>query len=325
MREVEVKILEIDTEKVKKKLKEIGARKEFESRVEYCTYDFEDGRFRRNGGYLRVRKINGKVEVCFKEKVESAKCKVRDETQFVTNDFESITKLLCKVGMHKVHNGYKYRESYRLDDIKYEIDYVPGVPPYIEVEGEDEVQVAKGVEILGFNMGEVSKLSGRKIERIYHGKEIVPVVDDKDKVVGWAERDKVREKRLAHRGVMVIVFNSSGQVYVHKRSQHKKIHSSRWDCFAGGAVALHESYDEAAKRECYEELNISGELKDLFSDWCEQTQCFVKVYSVVYDGKIKFNDGEAVEGKFVEIGEIEKLDIPPDSKIFLKKFMKVQE
>lgn len=90
------------------------------------------------------------------------------------------------------------------------------------------------------------------------GTELVDVVDESDRVVGTATRAEVRRRRLRHRAVYVFVFNSRGQLLLHRRTPDKDIYPAHWDVAAGGVVAAGEDYTEAARRELEEELGIAG-------------------------------------------------------------------
>ncbi|RMF55698.1 hypothetical protein D6745_01290 [Candidatus Woesearchaeota archaeon] len=60
MNEVEVKILEIDAEKVRKKLEELGAKKVYEGKVDSIIHDFDDERLKSEGLMLRLRSFGKK-------------------------------------------------------------------------------------------------------------------------------------------------------------------------------------------------------------------------------------------------------------------------
>ena len=46
--------------------------------------------------------------------------------------------------------------------------------------------------------------------------EIFDVVNERDEVVGQAPRSEVHAKKLLHRAVHVLVFNSHGQLFLHR-------------------------------------------------------------------------------------------------------------
>jgi isopentenyldiphosphate isomerase len=88
--------------------------------------------------------------------------------------------------------------------------------------------------------------------------EILDVVDADDRVIGQAPRVEVYARGLTHRAVFVLVRDSAGRIFVHRRTDTKLTFPGAYDMFVGGVVGAGESYDEAALRESEEELGVSG-------------------------------------------------------------------
>jgi isopentenyldiphosphate isomerase len=88
--------------------------------------------------------------------------------------------------------------------------------------------------------------------------EILDVVDGADRVVGQATRADVYARGLTHRAVFVLVRDSAGRIFVHRRTTTKLSFPGWYDMFVGGVVGTGETYDEAALREAEEELGVSG-------------------------------------------------------------------
>jgi isopentenyldiphosphate isomerase len=83
--------------------------------------------------------------------------------------------------------------------------------------------------------------------------ELVDVVDAEDRVIGQATRAEVRAQSLRHRATYILVFNSQGQLFVHRRTGTKDIYPSYYDVAVGGVVGAGERYDDGAQRELAEE------------------------------------------------------------------------
>ena len=88
--------------------------------------------------------------------------------------------------------------------------------------------------------------------------EIVTIVDEKNNVTGSAPRSVMRAKGLPHRATYVLVFSSTGELYVQKRTPVKDIYPGYYDVAAGGVVLADESYEDSASRELKEEMGIQG-------------------------------------------------------------------
>lgn len=87
-------------------------------------------------------------------------------------------------------------------------------------------------------------------------KKIV-IVNEQDEVIGSGDMLKAIENGFIRSGVRVFVFNQSGQVLLQKRSEHVR-HPLLLDISASGHVDVGETRHEAALRELYEEVGITG-------------------------------------------------------------------
>jgi 16S rRNA (adenine1518-N6/adenine1519-N6)-dimethyltransferase len=88
------------------------------------------------------------------------------------------------------------------------------------------------------------------------GTEMFDVVDGEDRVIRAEKREVVHVNNLRHRAVHMIVINSSGELFLQKRSIWKDRNPGRWDSSAAGHVDSGETYVEAARREFWEELGV---------------------------------------------------------------------
>lgn len=83
------------------------------------------------------------------------------------------------------------------------------------------------------------------------------VVDENDKPIGEFSKDEVWQKGLLHRIVRIMVEDEEGRILLQKRSMEVETFPGCWDHSAAGHVDAGEDYEEAAKRELQEELDIS--------------------------------------------------------------------
>lgn len=86
--------------------------------------------------------------------------------------------------------------------------------------------------------------------------EILPIVDEHDRVIGQATRREIHERNLIHRAVHVVLLDHAGRVCLQRRSQLKDRYPGWWDISVGGHVGVGESYADAARREMAEEMGI---------------------------------------------------------------------
>lgn len=86
--------------------------------------------------------------------------------------------------------------------------------------------------------------------------EILSIVDDQDRVIGEARRDRIHADGLRHRAVHVLIFNSAGELFLQKRGLHKKENPGQWDSSVAGHVDAGETYDACSVREVREEVGL---------------------------------------------------------------------
>ncbi|MEK6837869.1 MAG: NUDIX domain-containing protein [Nanoarchaeota archaeon] len=140
--------------------------------------------------------------------------------------------------------------------------------------------------------------------------EYLDIVDDDDTVIGKVTWKEMMDKGLLHKTANVIVFNSKGEVFVHRRADNLSLYPGLWDVKFGGSARSGETYEEAAERELREEANITRpRLVELFSLKFRSKENNVnrEVFKCVYDGPIKLDRSEVAEGKFVNVEEVKKM------------------
>ena len=125
--------------------------------------------------------------------------------------------------------------------------------------------------------------------------ETLDIVNDQDEVIGRATRKEVYQKRLQHRIVHVLIFNKQDEMLLQLRAKTVSFCPLHWSTAVGGHVQTGESYEEAADRECVEELGKTTKL-EFFSKDRYQIEG-VKKFLVVYKAKTDqvFEAGEEVE------------------------------
>ncbi|MCB0913776.1 MAG: NUDIX hydrolase, partial [Propionibacteriaceae bacterium] len=76
--------------------------------------------------------------------------------------------------------------------------------------------------------------------------ELIALYDEHGHPSGAAPRSRMRAENLRHGATAVVVRNSSGQVYVHRRTPTKDVYPGRRDFAAGGVIGAGEEPDAAA-------------------------------------------------------------------------------
>lgn len=158
--------------------------------------------------------------------------------------------------------------------------------------------------------------------------EYLDLIDEHDQVIGQAPRSEFITKKLLHRSIVVIVFNSKGEIFVHQRTFDKTVYPGCYDMFVGGGVLAGETYEEAALRELKEELSIKKtKLQPLFKSRFKNKQLnlFFHVFKCVYDGPVKIEKKEIIHGRFMALDELKQLlkkeKFCADAPVLFKKYL----
>ncbi len=136
--------------------------------------------------------------------------------------------------------------------------------------------------------------------------EIFDVCDLQDNVIGEAPRSDVHRFRWLHRAVHIFVFNTRGELLVHKRTATKDECPSLHTSSASGHVGAGEEYDVAASRELQEELGLTAPLERLhkFPAGVETSYEHSVLYRAVTDTPPQFDPGEIESGAFYPLIEV---------------------
>jgi len=175
--EIEVKILGINPNEIRKKLRKAGAKKAFEGVIEARFYDFPDNRVKKAGNHIRLRKFGSqKIELTFKKLKSRKKYKHNEEIDLIVPDFESVHRFLTLVGLTKCKSYRKKRERYKLGNFQFEIDKYPKIPHFVEIEAKSKdekkakKELEKAVKVLGYKMSDTKPWNGFEVIQYYKKK-----------------------------------------------------------------------------------------------------------------------------------------------------------
>jgi isopentenyldiphosphate isomerase len=136
--------------------------------------------------------------------------------------------------------------------------------------------------------------------------ERVDVIDDAGRTIGVVTRREMRQRRLPHRCVYLLVFNAPGDLFIHLRTATKDVYPSYWDVAVGGVLASDEDFDAGALREGREEIGVDLQPEVLFPFWFtdERTIVYGMVYRAIHDGPFRLQPEEVILGEFVPLDRV---------------------
>jgi adenylate cyclase class 2 len=153
--EIEAKFLNIDTEKIKTKLKEIGAVLQYPERLmKRKTFDFKDKSLYEEKAWVRVRdEGDGKITLSYKKLVDRSLHGTKEITLDVS-DFETMCSFLEACGFESKSYQETKREKWILEKSEITIDTWPWIPTFMEIESENEEEIKRATGLIGFDWNE---------------------------------------------------------------------------------------------------------------------------------------------------------------------------
>ncbi len=127
-------------------LKQLGAKPAGEKLETNIFFDAPDSSLRKAGKGLRIRVAESPTgekncTITFKGPLQKSELKSREEIEFTASDPDAAQQLLEHLGYAPTLTFQKRRESWRLDDCKIELDTMPHLGTYVEIEGPGEKAV----------------------------------------------------------------------------------------------------------------------------------------------------------------------------------------
>jgi adenylate cyclase class 2 len=168
MKEIEVKVLKIDKEKVEKKILSIGGELIKDEYQHNYTFDTEDRYLKHKyNGYLRIRKTLSKnkeenIELTLKRNIPDDDIRKNIENNLKIDNLEEGVKILEALGYKLMHTGKKHRKSFKYKEILFEIDtWDKETYPhtYMEIEISRKEDLDEAVKLLGLEEENITKKS----------------------------------------------------------------------------------------------------------------------------------------------------------------------
>ena len=158
--EYEVRILNIEVEKIRKKLEKLGAKLIFDTIQKRYVYDFNP---KVKNKCIRLRTNGNKTTLTIKN-LTSNEINGTEELEIEVSDFFKTNSLLKELGYEAKGYQENRRIQYNLNDVEIDIDYWPLIPTYIEIEGKNEGDVYKTLQLMGLDKNDVTT---KDVQSIY--------------------------------------------------------------------------------------------------------------------------------------------------------------
>lgn len=189
--EIETKILNIDKEKLEKKLLKIGAKRIGEVFFRSTSFDFPGFPLDKDAAWVRLRDDDKKVTLAYKKRlgvtgVKGQNDKGMEEIEIEVSSYEDAITILKKIGMVEKFSQEKKRITWKKGNMTFDIDAWPRLNTYLEIEGKNWKDIDAAVLELGFSLKDKVICSATQIYEM-NG------INDKDYMVmnfdKWVKRD----------------------------------------------------------------------------------------------------------------------------------------
>lgn len=171
MKEVEVKILEVDREAIEGKLLELGATKEFEGELQTLYFDSPTNALPKHHETLRLRQVGEKAVLTLKKKLPKSDVKQREEFEVEVGGFLTMYAILKELGYEISSKTKKRRVSFHLNNIHFDfdkyLDDLEHIPELLEIEAPDEDMVWDYVAKIGYEKKDCKDWAAGKLFKKY--------------------------------------------------------------------------------------------------------------------------------------------------------------
>ena len=169
--EYEARILEIDKDKLIKRLNELNAKFVGEFNQKRYVYNIIP---KTDGKWLRLR-TNGKKTTLTYKSVEKNSIDGTKELEIEVDNFENTNSLLELAGIKNKGYQENNRVQYVLDDVEIDIDTWPMIPTYVEIEGKSEESVLNIIKKLGINDKKITTLDVQSLYKEIYNIDITKI------------------------------------------------------------------------------------------------------------------------------------------------------
>jgi len=168
MQEIEVKVLEVNVSEITSRLEALGAVRKKEVQIRALYFDTPTRDLLERREILRLRQKGQKIELCHKKPLAQGEdVKAMQETETYVTDFEATQKILLLAGFEVIREEEKTRVSYKLPDASFELDTLPNIPTYLEIEAQSRERLLELLTALGIPQEKALPWNGAQVQAHY--------------------------------------------------------------------------------------------------------------------------------------------------------------
>lgn len=169
VKELEVKVLNVDLDEMEQKLKSLGAILTSKEEQLNRLIDSKDNFIQKNlDSYIRIREtkslLNKDIKITLTLKKNISREGIRENIEINTDimDIDSMLEILGHLGYNVIQEGFKKRTSYTLGNVRFDLDIWDKNTypyPYMEIEVNDEEELKEMIKLLEIPIENISTKS----------------------------------------------------------------------------------------------------------------------------------------------------------------------
>lgn len=272
--ETELKVLDVNIARLEEIFTRIGAEKTFSGHRYFVTYDFEDNRLYNQDILLRMtatslNAVSAKVSI----HVDNTSLE-RKVAKFYTDNKSHTEEFLYAIGLRSRTRITSYRISYEWKEFCFDIDQFPGIPPFMEIDGNDiGNKIAQIQQMLQITEKEIMNVGTEELYNHYgidyysrfaffdffHDiDEYWDIYNEKlqllpRKIRYGQEANLAENEYYLH--IHALLKNKENQYIIIQRAWNSRHYPGEWE-IPGGHVLAGERAEEALIREVREETGL---------------------------------------------------------------------
>lgn len=162
--EHEIKVLNVDIEKVTEKLEELGAKKVYDDERRFTILDNENGDYLKQDKLIRVTEEgNTKVSI----HIHNSKPEIKQAIKYKASRTKEQLDFFEAIGLKPIAKANARRISYELGEIDFDIDDFYKIPPFLEIDIENVSDYKDLLKKLGLENHEVVRMGTEAIFEHY--------------------------------------------------------------------------------------------------------------------------------------------------------------
>ncbi|MBN1263205.1 MAG: CYTH domain-containing protein [Candidatus Pacebacteria bacterium] len=162
--EDEVKVLDVSPEHLKRVFAKIKAKKVFDDKRLFTSFDYPNLKLTKNGKGVRLTE-EGKLKLSFTTKLST---KSKETIKLFVSRKKEAVDFLDRLGLKPIAECPSHRISWEWKGVDFDLDQFPQIPPFLEIDpGDSGIALKKILELLDLGNREVVTLSTREVYTKY--------------------------------------------------------------------------------------------------------------------------------------------------------------